>query len=234
MPERSPLSSPAPFSWWPMLGALAFLVTLAIGTLFPPTLAVAAPTGAPITAPMVIPNARGVVTRYESPVLVMARRAESRVLAVIAQLRRGPEPRVIFLETSTPAWTLAWVEANNVAVLDINEARDMGLNEAEVAWILAHEFAHVILNHTGSRALLEASQSPRETQVAFWQTQEREADELATGIVRAAGYTNFDAQSFFIKMRKGPPAEHVGDSHPSDVERIERMRVALPATHRGG
>ena len=63
---------------------------------------------------------------------------------------------------------------------------------AELAFVLAHELAHLELRHSYPKAHYSSISSANEVQV------EKDADRRALALVKAAGYSNFAAESAFL------------------------------------
>lgn len=117
----------------------------------------------------------------------------------------------------------------------------------ELAFVIAHETAHVMLRHTWDRliqqsALKAASVVTRQAGVlgnwlgqvglpllrgAHSNEREFEADEAGLELARAAGYDPAGAIAFLRRIeRAGPDPETLGEylaSHPAPGERIERL-----------
>lgn len=117
----------------------------------------------------------------------------------------------------------------------------------EVAFVIAHETAHVIRRHTWDRMIQQSTlraasfAARRAGFLSGWVRQqglpmlrsahgkdiEFEADQDAVGLVRAAGYDPNGAISFLKRIeRMGSEPEVVGEylaSHPAPEERIARI-----------
>jgi predicted Zn-dependent protease len=112
-----------------------------------------------------------------------------------------------------------------VARIDTRFVRAAGRTRDDIAWVIAHEFAHFILNHPARRAVVAHTHgSEARERTAASKAHELEADRLGLRLATAAGFA-FDPQAFFAQLRKGRLAgESV--SHPADGVRIRVMRSA--------
>ncbi len=168
-----------------------------------------------------------------------AQRAETRIQASVAQYQAARAtpvatplamPRILLLSPEThkailPAIAmLVWHPPELVAVLDMYQVRSTGLNEAEIAFALAHEMAHALLDHVSHLQLLSAPSAGVGGIVV--RLAELEADALAVELLHSAGYADLDPLALFVKMRGGRNRllTKATDTHPSDLERIEQMR----------
>jgi predicted Zn-dependent protease len=128
-----------------------------------------------------------------------------------------------------------------------------GLSDAELAFVLAHEMAHVILEHerqalSYARLLLprQVARSVRDMYVEIdhnfallkamepvLQQGELEADELGLLLAAAAGYAPL-AQLRFLEREAQLPAPPRGlvRSHPGAAERLAALRERLPLAQR--
>ncbi len=128
------------------------------------------------------------------------------------------------------------------------------LAPAELAFVLAHEAAHVLLQHerqslTSMLALIpsRAQRTPQDVytemefnyfamadsmQVVFHQV-EREADELGLQLAALAGYQPH-AQLRFLQRRaaQGTPAASMVSTHPDMASRLQSLRRLLPLAQR--
>jgi len=128
------------------------------------------------------------------------------------------------------------------------------LGPAELAFVLAHEAAHVLLQHerqslTSMLALIpsRAQRSPRDVyvemefnyfamsdsmQLVFHQV-EREADELGLQLAALAGYSPH-AQLRFLEqaLARDLPRQSIVSTHPDMASRLENLRRMLPLAQR--
>jgi len=133
---------------------------------------------------------------------------------------------------------------------------------SEIAAVVAHEIAHVVLHHARARSNKQrtdqlvdrvmtgvlgapsdtAQQQSRLSMAAFSQQQELEADRKGIEIASAAGYDPFAASRFlaamgrFSKFSSGDAAQ-VDDflsSHPSTPDRIEKATAIAQSMPAGG
>jgi predicted Zn-dependent protease len=124
-------------------------------------------------------------------------------------------------------------------------------DEDELAFVIAHEMAHVIRRHAINRVLRQAAlaaasmAAPGRGTIGPWlrkvgvdwleraysQDQEFEADELGAMLTRAAGFNTAGAVRLFERLRSldpDPAASGLGtylSTHPPVTERIERLRA---------
>ncbi len=120
-------------------------------------------------------------------------------------------------------------------------------NRGEMAFVIAHEMAHVVRRHTWDRmiqqsALRAASFATRTAGVlgnwmrtqglpmlrgAHSRDSEFQADEDAVGLMKAAGFDLNEAVTFLKRIEQmGPDPEVMGEylaSHPPPAERTERI-----------
>lgn len=128
-----------------------------------------------------------------------------------------------------------------------------GLAPAELAFVLAHEMAHVILEHerqalSYARLLLprQVARSVRDMYVEIdhnfallkamepvLQQGELEADELGLLLAAAAGYAP-QAQLRFLEReaQSSPAGQGLVNSHPGAAERLAALRARLPLAQR--
>ncbi len=129
-------------------------------------------------------------------------------------------------------------------------------NEDELAFVIAHEMAHVIRRHAIHRVLRQAAvaavsmAAPGRGTVGPWlrkvgvewleraysQEQEFEADELGAMMTRAAGFDATGAVHLFERLKAlNPDSDATGvgtylSTHPPVTERIARLRGSAGAT----
>ncbi|MCL4801159.1 MAG: hypothetical protein KJ025_16310 [Burkholderiales bacterium] len=160
-------------------------------------------------------------------ITAMVRDASQRIGGAAAAL--GYDKHVVFLraiaiESAAPRG-LGTMSRIGVARLDAALVRSAGLTRDDVAWVVAHEFAHFILDHGARRALVaQAHDGGTPERSAANRAFELEADRLGLRLARAAGYA-FDPQGFFSRLRGGRLAGDTSN-HPADALRIEAMQAA--------
>lgn len=74
-------------------------------------------------------------------------------------------------------------------------------NEAELAAVIAHEMAHILLGHT-EKALRKARAGGQPAQFTYSEDQEMAADRLGTKILVSAGYGSDSALSALMSTRR--------------------------------
>jgi predicted Zn-dependent protease len=157
----------------------------------------------------------------------MVRDASSRIGRAAAAMGYGKHAhylRAIAIEPSAPRG-VGTMSRIGVARIDAKVVRAAGLTRDDVAWVVAHEFAHFILNHPARRAVVaHAHEAAARGRSAANQALELEADRLGLRLVTAAGYA-FDPRGFFARLRSGRLAGETA-THPADGIRIQVMRSA--------
>ena len=165
--------------------------------------------------------------------------ATQRIQSIFAKVAQaaGMPRRYRVLVTNSPAFANAESHANGVIVITDKFAR---YPESDIAFVLAHELAHLFYGHPRQQALmsddLRGRESPSSFQlrVVFGQLpaevmgkirgNEIDADRLACNWVRDAGYA-FDGSGFFRRMSREPSANPGGTpSHPSYAQRIGDLK----------
>jgi Zn-dependent protease with chaperone function len=159
-------------------------------------------------------------------------------------------------------WTLTVVRSSGVDALAlpgghvvVSEAfvRDSGLNDAALAFVIAHEMAHCILQHerqalTVAHMLLPANVfntvSDVYTELDFnfkllkalepaMQQGELEADELGLLLAAAAGHAPGQQLRFIEREAAQPPGpKPLVRTHPPAQQRLARLRERLPLAER--
>lgn len=182
-----------------------------------------------VAACLVAPPALAQVTERLSadPVVsAMVRDASLRIGRAAAAL--GYEKHVLFLRAiaieSDAHRGVGTMSQIGVARINARLVREAGLTPDDVAWVVAHEFAHFILNHPARRALAAPHDGAAPDRAAANQARELEADRLGLRLATAAGYA-FDPRGFFMRLRGGRLAGETA-SHPGDGARIDAMRGA--------
>ena len=122
--------------------------------------------------------------------------------------------------------------ADGLHVLVTTRIVAMARSDDELAFVLAHEMAHNILQHAaemrakrGSRGLFRTGRIVRRT--------EREADLLGADITRAAGYDADGAAEVLRVVDRGPLHLSFLDGHDGAASRIAAIRAHL-ASHPPG
>lgn len=128
-------------------------------------------------------------------------------------------------------------------------------NEAELAFVVAHEVAHALARHGGEQSTWEKLQALGTTVMAakaenaaaaaafqkateygvmlpFSRTHEYEADKMGMLLMAKAGYKPSAAIEFWSRFTEGSDDSVLDgwmSTHPRDVDRIQAMRENLPA-----
>jgi predicted Zn-dependent protease len=157
----------------------------------------------------------------------VVQQAAGRVLSAAAAM--GYQKHTLFLRTivieAGVKHPLGTMSGNGVAMINATRVRAARLSEADVAWVIAHEFAHFILRHPAHRTAAHAVQPDEAGQSELSKAHELEADRLGLRLVTGAGYS-FDPLGFFIRARGGRLAGD-GKTHPADRVRVEAMSRAV-------
>lgn len=165
--------------------------------------------------------------------------ASARIQAIFSKVARaaGTPESFRVLVANAPEFANAESHANGVIVITESFAR---YPERDIAFVLAHELAHLFYGHPRQQALASESLRGRESassfqlRVAFgelpaeliakFRGNETDADRLACNWVLQAGY-HFDGAEFFGRMRREPSANPGGSpSHPSYAQRVSDLR----------
>jgi len=111
-------------------------------------------------------------------------------------------------------------------------------SESQLAFLLAHEIAHVNLSHAWSTT--RSSMQARFDRHAFGREQEMEADRYAAKLLVQAGFDLVDASEFFIQLGNYPvayPGPEQTRTHPLLIERkralLKAGRFTLAANYKG-
>ena len=112
-------------------------------------------------------------------------------------------------------------------------------NEAELAFIVAHEVGHAVARHYGERSSWRFLDSwcglfPSEddaSDAAFGRDFEFEADRIGMTLMAKAGYDPAAAVQFWTRFSESPAgkAGSLMISHPCDADRIAAMKNNLPS-----
>jgi len=129
--------------------------------------------------------------------------------------------RALAVESNAPRG-VGTMNGIGVAKIDAAMVRAAGLTDDDVAWMIAHEYAHFILKHPARRMLASPDGERVRDHADATKALELEADRLGLRLALAAGYS-FDPHAFFTRLRGGRLA---GESatHPADVLRVRAMR----------
>jgi Zn-dependent protease with chaperone function len=139
--------------------------------------------------------------------------------------------------------------ADGTLVISENFIERQGLDEAQIAFILAHEASHVLLQHerqtlTSMLTLMpsKVARSPEDIYAEMeynyflesaslsivFQQVELEADEIGMQLAAMAGFAP-QLQLKFMEQRASEPAEaNLFATHPPAAERLLRLREQVP------
>ena len=175
------------------------------------------------------------------------------LLPVVAAQRTGRLVELHLVVVRDPAINALSFPDGTIVVSEPFIAR-LALGPAELAFVLAHEAAHVLLQHerqglTSMLALIpsRAQRTPQDVyaelefnyfamadsmQVVFHQV-EHEADELGLQLAALAGYPPH-AQLRFLEQasEQGAPAQSMVSTHPDMASRLDSLRRILPLAQR--
>ncbi len=102
--------------------------------------------------------------------------------------------------------------------------RALGLDDGEIAMMLAHEMGHLLAGHRHDDAAIDpessAEQDARQAEIA--RSQELEADALGMDLVLRAGWPIEDVLGFFDKLAARESPATFSPSHPPARLRFER------------
>lgn len=149
------------------------------------------------------------------------------------------------LHTSAEPEESAYAMAGGKLLLSLEQMRSWNLSEAELAMVMAHEMAHVVLAHHEAEYTFVLQHFPSWQQHSFAELehaidhdadliqalaplgkeQELQADEVGWDLARKAGYTPTSLLGFFKKLAKqaGYP-NFESASHPAPAQRYARAR----------
>jgi len=176
-----------------------------------------------------------------------------RLADVFAQQDGRPHPFALTLHVIQSADVDAFATPDGTLVLSEAFVRRRDLDDAQLAFVIAHEAAHTLLEHerqtlTAALALLPRN-VPRtvdDVYVEFgfniavlrllepvMQQAELEADEVGLQLASLAGYLP-DAQLRFLEVEAAgeKPADAVVATHPTAASRLARLRSQLPLAER--
>jgi Zn-dependent protease with chaperone function len=172
--------------------------------------------------------------------------------ALRQQLRPG-DPTALHLVIVQSDQTEAYALPGGTLVLSEHFVRERKLTEAQIAFVLAHEATHVLMEHERQTLTLALHLLPREvkrsvqdvyTELAFNRPLQNalqaavhqvefEADELGLLLAAMAGYPP-DAQLVFMQDEVGlhGPSQWAARTHPHPVERLQRLQQLIPLAER--
>jgi hypothetical protein len=141
--------------------------------------------------------------------------------------------RVQFLESEVPnAYADGWLVQVTSGLLKVVES------DAELAWILAHEVAHTVLEHSQNlnlrflldRFVISAGGLPGSTEQIPRKMLELQADYLGSYLTARAGYDLAGGRSFLLRVGESALANGVPDftsSHPGSAERLSSFDLTV-------
>ena len=103
-------------------------------------------------------------------------------------------------------------------------------NDAELAFVMAHEMAHNILGHNRSTPVEAGLLSERPVKKNGSRSRELEADVYALEIMRRAGYDPEDSRRLFERL-KGRNVQGLAFTHPSIKRRIALVEQEIEKTN---
>lgn len=156
---------------------------------------------------------------------------EDRLSSAAMHAKSGPHPNFTFVVLNSPE-PLAFSPGGGIVLFSRGLLLNMA-NEAELAFVLAHELAHQTLGHTKvskDRFDLESvlpyslhSDEPRELEL--------QADKQALGIVAFAGYDpHYALSALQHAYRSLPTDETESKTHPDLSTRIQALDDAIRAS----
>ena len=129
--------------------------------------------------------------------------------------------------TSDPAVTAFCVAGGKVLVGSTYVER-LGLDDDELAMLVAHEMAHALAGHRRERPPaggMEESVAWENRQAALALAQESEADRIGLELAHGAGYARAGLLGFFDKLAAAEPAGTFSSTHPPAARRAEQARA---------
>ena len=177
-----------------------------------------------------------------------------RLADVFAMQQEGrPHPFALTLHVVQSTDVDAFATPDGTLVLSEAFVRRRDLDDAQLAFILAHEAAHTLLEHERQTLTAALSLLPRnvprsvpDVYVEFgfniavlrllepvMQQAELEADEVGLQLAALAGYPPTDQLRFLEGEAAGErPAAAVVETHPTAASRLRRLRSQLPLAER--
>lgn len=175
------------------------------------------------------------------------RRIWARLLPAALEQPHGPSTNLRLITAAEER--SAYAHANGTVVFPAALVDALDLSDEQIAFMLAHEMIHVLLEHereilTAADAMLrpDVRRSAADVYGALdadlgltlktsflMQAAEFEADALGLQLAALAGFDPDRQLGALDKLLKvGAGGASVVATHPSDVERLERIRTALP------
>lgn len=210
------------------------------------------------SGPRVPPPSSGVVMWQNERAMIPGDLAQQvdRVYQSLAQAASLSVPMRIDGSPLINAFAHRLPEGGHAIVVNAGLIDMVGYDADELAFVLAHELAHVALEHL-SDASIEARRSSASTvellsmladivvplsglalsaghavhQAGFSREQEIEADRLGVSLMREAGFDTHGALRFQYKLLRvsNPSQLNLLSSHPSGDERIEALKALVEA-----
>jgi predicted Zn-dependent protease len=110
-------------------------------------------------------------------------------------------------------------------------------NDDQLATVLAHEVAHVLVHHVSERVARERSVGHGLLSLAYNREQESEADHIGVFLMTFAGYDPDQALDFWRQMRSsqrsGLHLPEILSDHPSDDRRVKQLQSWVTAAKAG-
>ena len=128
--------------------------------------------------------------------------------------------------TSDPAIAAYCLAGGKVVVGSAFVAR-LGLDDAELAMLLAHEMAHAVAGHRRPRPAADAMEADPAAALGEQRramAQEEEADRLGMVLAARAGWAPAKLLGFFDKLAASEPAGSFSATHARAADRIVQAR----------